>query len=156
MTPPGAAPSDEVRTLYQRLLDAWNAQDASSYAELFAPTGSIVGFDGSPVDGRAAVETHLRGIFGHHRTASYVGIVREVRPLGDGAALLRAVAGMIPPGKTDINPATNAVQSLVAVRDGGRWSVALFHNTPAAFHGRPEAVEALAAELRAELSAPKR
>ena len=147
---------DEVRTLYQRLLDAWNAQDASTYAELFAPAGSIVGFDGSPVDGRAAIEAHLRGIFGHHRTASYVGIVREVRPLGDGAVLLRAVAGMIPPGKTDINPATNAVQSLVAVRDGGRWSVALFHNTPAAFHGRPEAAEALTAELRAELGAAKR
>ena len=151
MTPPGPTPSDEVRTLYQRLLDAWNAQDASAYAGLFAPTGSIVGFDGSPVDGRAAIEEHLRGIFGHHRTASYVGIVREVRPLGDGAMLLRAVAGMIPPGKNDINPATNAVQSLVVVRDGGRWSVALFHNTPAAFHGRPEAVEALTQELRREV-----
>jgi uncharacterized protein (TIGR02246 family) len=146
---------DEVRTLYQRLLDAWNVQDASSYGELFARTGSIVGFDGSPVDGRAAIEAHLRGIFAHHRTASYVGIVREVRSLGAGAALLRAVAGMIPPGKSDINPATNAVQSLVAVRDDARWSVALFHNTPAAFHGRPEAVEALTAELRGAMRATK-
>ena len=148
MPPATPDPTAEIRALYQRLLDAWNAQDASAYAGLFAPTGSIVGFDGSPVDGRAAIEEHLRGIFGHHRTASYVGIVREVRTLGDGAALLRAVAGMIPPGKNDINPATNAVQSLVAVRAGARWSVALFHNTPAAFHGRPEAAERLTVELR--------
>jgi uncharacterized protein (TIGR02246 family) len=151
MTPSGPDPSDEVRTLYQRLLDAWNRQDASAYAELFAPTGSIVGFDGSPVNGRAAIEAHLRGVFAHHRTASYVSVVREVRPLGADAALLRAAAGMVPPGKDDINPAVNAVQSLVAVRDAARWSIALFHNTPAAFHGRPEAAEALTAELRGAL-----
>lgn len=59
--------------------------------------------------------------------------------------------GMVPPGKVDINPNLNALQSLTAVRSDHGWRVAHFHNTPAAFHGRPEAVEALSAVLRAQL-----
>ncbi|MGH2514102.1 MAG: SgcJ/EcaC family oxidoreductase, partial [Ktedonobacterales bacterium] len=33
-------------------------------------------------------------------------------------------------------------------RRGGGWYVALFQNTPAQFHGRPEVSAALTAELR--------
>jgi hypothetical protein len=40
------------------------------------------------------------------------------------------------------------VQTLVAVRQGDAWRIASFQNTPAAFHGRPEAVEELTRELR--------
>ena len=46
------------------------------------------------------------------------------------------------------NPALNAMQSLVAVKRANQWKVALFQNTPAAFHGRPEAVVQLTEELR--------
>jgi hypothetical protein len=44
-------------------------------------------------------------IFAHHATAAYVAKVRSVRVLGEGVALLRAVAGMVPPGGSAINPA---------------------------------------------------
>jgi uncharacterized protein (TIGR02246 family) len=94
----------------------------------------------------------LRQVFADHMTASYVGKVREVRFLQEDTAILRAVVGMVPHGQSDINPAVNAIQSLVAVKRLGQWKVALFHNTPAAFHGRPEAVEQLTAELRELLS----
>lgn len=143
---------EEVRALHAGLLAHWDARDASSYADLFAEDGSLVGFDGSIVDGREAIAAHIAEVFATHPTASYVAIVREVRPLGDVAALLRAVAGLVPPGQQDINPAVNAVQSLVAVRREAGWRAALFQNTPAAFHGRPDLAEALTAELRAELT----
>ena len=78
--------------------------------------------------------------------------MREVRSLGSGVALLRAVAGMVPPGQTRVNPAVNAVQSLVATREGQGWRIQLFHNTPAAFHGRPDAVAALTDELQGGVS----
>jgi hypothetical protein len=58
---------------------------------------------------------------------------------------------MVPPGGSDINPAVNSIQSLVAVRDAERWRVVLLQTTPAAFHGRPDLAEALTAELRALL-----
>jgi hypothetical protein len=47
--------------------------------------------------------------------------------------------------------AVNAVQTLVAVRRDGAWQVAVYQNTPAAFHGRPELSQSLTEELRAEL-----
>jgi hypothetical protein len=62
--------------------------------------------------------------------------------------LLRAIVGMVPPGKSELNPATNAVQSLIAVREDGVWRIALFQNTPAQYHGRPELAESHTAEMR--------
>ena len=138
----------QVHELYRGLLDAWNKRDAQVFGAFYAEDGNQIGFDGSQMNGRAEIETHLRQIFADHMTATYVGKVREIRFLNDETALLRSVVGMIPHGQTDINPATNAIQSLVAVKRGGQWRVALFHNTPAAFHGRPEAAAELTEELR--------
>jgi uncharacterized protein (TIGR02246 family) len=146
---------EDVRKLYEALLEAWNRRDATGMAALYRATGSQVGFDGSIANGADEIEAHLTPIFANHPTAKFVAKVREVREIGDGAALLRAVAGMVPPGKDDINPETNAVQTLVASRDGaGRWRVELFQNTPAAFHGRHDEREKLTTELRTVLAAP--
>ena len=65
--------------LYESLRNAWNQQDG---------------------DGMA-------GAFADHETASFVWKVRSARALGSGVALLRAVAGMVPPGQSDINPDVN-------------------------------------------------
>ena len=70
-----------------------------------------------------------------------------MRFLSTDIALLRAVVGMVPPGQNDINPVVNAIQSLVAVKDKDIWRIALFQNTPAQFHGRPELAEELTKEL---------
>ena len=138
----------EISALYQQLLDAWNKRDARAFAALFAENGSSVGFDGSQMNGRAEIETHVRAVFVDHQTAVYIGKVREVRVLTPDVALLRAVVGMVPPGQVDINPAANAIQSLVAAQHDGTWRIALFQNTPAQFHGRPEVAQQLTEELR--------
>jgi uncharacterized protein (TIGR02246 family) len=137
----------EVSSLYHRVIASWNARDAGAFAASFALDGSMIGFDGTAIDGRAALESHLRAIFDHHRTPHYVTIVREVRRIGPRAALLRAAAGMRTDGSEQLNPALHTIQSLVAVAAGGQWLAALFQSTPAALHGRPEAVSALTAEL---------
>jgi hypothetical protein len=62
--------------------------------------------------------------------------------------LLRATVGMVMPGQTELNPALNAIQSLVAARRDGHWRIELFQNTPAAFHGNPDAMKKLTDELR--------
>jgi uncharacterized protein (TIGR02246 family) len=141
----------ETRELYRRLLEAWDKRNARDFALLFAPDGNIVGFDGTQVFGQAQVGAHLSEIFSHHQTARYVAIVREVRALSDGATILSAVAGMVPPDKDDIDPNVNAVQTLAAVKTGGAWKVALFQNTPAALHGKQEAAKQLTEELRGAL-----
>ena len=138
----------QIRQLYRNLLEAWNQQDAAAMAACYTPDGSQVGFDGSQINTPQEIQAHLAGIFAHHQTAAFVPIVREVRQIAEGAWLLRAVAGMVPPGGDDINPDSMAVQSLVAVRQDGEWRVALFHNTPAAWHGREVDRQQLLAEIR--------
>src|SRR6266540_521078 len=137
-----------IRTLYHQLLSAWNAHDADEFAGLFAEDGNVVGFDGSPLNGRAEVRSELQRIFKDHLTSRYVAKVREVRFLNPEVALLRAVSGMVPPGKTELNPAVNAIQTLIAVRVGGQWYIALFQITPAQFHGRQEESDKLTEELK--------
>src|SRR5829696_3480882 len=108
---------------------------AVEFASLFLPDGSTVGFDGTQVDGQTAIQRSLAEIFADHEPANYVGIVREVRFLVDDVGLLRAVAGMVAKGETELNE-NLAIQSLVAVRRDGAWKIGLWQNTPAALHGR--------------------
>jgi len=137
-----------VQALYQYLLESWNTRNPTGFAALFIPVGNVIGFDGSMMNGRADIEASLRQIFADHQTAAYVGKVREVRFLAPNVAILRAIAGMVPPGQTDLNPSVNTIRTLVAERQQDSWSIVLYQNTPAQFHGRPDLVEQMTDELR--------
>jgi uncharacterized protein (TIGR02246 family) len=139
--------AEAVASLYGRLIDGWNAHDAGAMAAAIAPDGLVIGFDGSQMSGRDDVAAEISRIFADHATATYVTKVRSVQPLGADAGLLHAVAGMVPPGSSEIMPERNSIQTVVAGRDDDAWSVALFQTTPARFDGRPELMEALTAEL---------
>jgi uncharacterized protein (TIGR02246 family) len=145
----------EVRDLYKDLLNAWNNNSASRFAELFAPDGNTIGFDGSQMNGQKQIEEELNKIFSNHKVSTYVNIVKEVRSLSPSVYLLRAVAGMIPPGKSEINPKVNAIQTLVAEKLSGYFLIVLFQNTPAAFHERPDLAKQLTDELQKVLDEQK-
>ncbi|MCZ8513272.1 SgcJ/EcaC family oxidoreductase [Paenibacillus filicis] len=144
--------SDEVQALYRRLLKAWNDQDARAMADQFTEDGESIGFDGSQSIGREEIYSHLKPIFEDHPTARFVSIVKNVRHLGTGVVMLRAIAGMVPRGQSDLQPKLNTQHTVVAVQGEGRWRIQLFQNTPAQFHGRPELVEQMTEELRERLS----
>src|SRR6185295_11670601 len=108
-----------IRSLYAGLIDGWNRGDAAAMTGGFADEVRMIGFDGTRISGRETARAFLAGIFANHQVASFVTLIREVRELAPGVALLTAEVGMVPPGQSAINPKTNAVQSLVAVhRDG--------------------------------------
>ena len=138
----------EALRQYENLLRAWNARNPHAFAAAFTADGSAVGFDGSQMNGRDEILSALRVVFDSHPTASYVAKIREVRILPGDSVLVRAVAGMAPTGMPDLNPAVNAVQTIVAVREGDAMRIALLQNTPAAYHGHPE----MSARLTQELS----
>lgn len=154
-TSPLAEPStDELasRSLYRRLLDGWNARDAEAMAAPFAEDCQVIGFDGSQMFGRAEMAATMGAIFADHLTAEYVALVRGVRFLTPDVAILRADAGLLPRGQSDLNPNLNARQTVVAVRRDGVWRIAHFQNTPAQLHGQPDLAAQLTDELRAELA----
>jgi uncharacterized protein (TIGR02246 family) len=142
------ADEDEIRKLYDALIGGWNDHDGATMAEPFADDGVVIGFDGSIHSGKSTIATEMARIFADHETGRYVMKVRRVRPLGAEAAVLQAISGLVPPGQTHVNAATNSHQTLVAERRGGRWQIVLFQNTPAQFHGRPHLVDDMTRELQ--------
>jgi uncharacterized protein (TIGR02246 family) len=138
----------EVRALYQQLIDGWNTRNADAMAAPFTEDGEVIGFDGSEMTGRQEITTTLQKIFAGHPVPPFVSKVKGVRFLGTDTAILRAIVGMVPPGKTDLDPTLNAHQTVVAEKRDGKWGVALFQNTPAQFHGRPELVQKMTEELK--------
>ncbi|MGY1709745.1 SgcJ/EcaC family oxidoreductase [Geodermatophilus sp. SYSU D00758] len=149
-----AHPHDaQIRALYASFLDGWNRRSGAAVAAGFADDGDIVGFDGTHHRGRLAIAADLRQVFASHPTQTYVGIVRSVRPIAPGVAVLMAHAGMIPPGGNDLDERLHVVHTLVAVDEGnGRWRISLLQATPARFLQHPEAREALTQELRGLLA----
>jgi uncharacterized protein (TIGR02246 family) len=140
-----------VRDLYRRVLDGWNGRDGAAFAAPFAADGDTIGFDGSRHAGRDDIAATIGSIFADHQTGKYVGKVRRVRFIAPSVAILDAIAGIIPPGQSELKPDLNAIQTMVIAKTEEGWRIALYQNTPAQYHGRPELAEALTEELRALL-----
>jgi len=145
-------PEAAARDLYEKLLVAWNEQDAEGFAAPFGDDGAMIGFDGSQAAGRQDVFGHLSPVFRDHPTGRYVAQVTGTRDLGDDLVLLRAMVGMLPPGQSALNPAVNALQTLVAQRHDDGWRIVLLQTTPAQYHGRPELVEQHTATLEPQVA----
>ena len=139
----------QIRALYARFLAGWNQRSGVTVSSVFADDGEIIDLDGTLRSGRLSIAADMRRMFAEHATPTFVGLVRSVRRLTEGVAVLHAVAGMVPPGGGALDPALLTVHSLVAVEDGGRWKIALLQSTPARYGGRADALAALTAELEA-------
>lgn len=146
-----ASDEERIRALYSDLLRAWNRRDAEGFAACLTEDATIVGFDGTIVETRPAVARHLGAIFANHETPIYVQIVQRVRFLSADVALVRGAAGMPSLLTGQINPTLNSVQTLLVVRRDDAWRIALFQNTPAQFHGRPDLVASMTEELQRQL-----
>jgi len=142
---------ETIKKVYKQLTYSWNERNAQGMASLFTESGESIGFDGSISKGPEEIVTHLEPIFRDHPTAPFVAKIKEIKFIGDKAAILRAIAGMIPPGESDIKPEVNTHHTLALECIEGEWKIELFQNTPAQFHGRPELVEQMTDELREQL-----
>jgi uncharacterized protein (TIGR02246 family) len=136
-----------VHALYRELLRSWNRRDARGFAALFSEAGRYIGVDGNETSGRFAIELGVAQSFEGCPARPYIGLVREVRLLAEGVALIAAAAGMYPPGSFRVDPSVNALQTVLAVREHGRWRAMLYQNTPALFRGRPDLAQQLTIDL---------
>ena len=149
-----SATDDEaaIRSLYQQLMDGWNAASGYAFAAPFEEDGDLVGFDGTHIKGRqeiASFHQHLFDMF--LKGSQLIGKVRSVRFLTSNVAVMHAVGGTVMAEQSDLEPERNSVLTLVAVKRNGKWSLAAFQNTRATYMGRPEESQKLTEELRALL-----
>jgi uncharacterized protein (TIGR02246 family) len=139
----------EILSLYQGLLAAWNMRDAEGFAATFDDDGEAIGFDGTEMRGRARIADELGRAFRQHPTGRYVAHVRSVELIHPAVGVLRAVAAVVRPGGTEIEPLTESVVRMIAIRRSNGWRVSLLDNTPIQLHDDRQGQARIAAELRA-------
>ena len=117
--------------------DAWNAHDGKAFATPFAADADYVVVNGTYIKGRDAIEQGHTQIFTtfykESRNAATFKGVRFLRPDVAVAHVewnLEFKAG----GETRKSRALN---TMVFTKEGDRWSIAAFHNTPVQQQGGP-------------------
>jgi uncharacterized protein (TIGR02246 family) len=125
-----AADEREIRGLHRRVLDAWDAGDGEAFAAPFADDAVFVGFDGSVMRGREQIASVHQELFDRWLKGSRLVEERtEVRFVAPEVAIVSAIGGTVMRGKTEPAPERDSIQTLVAVREEGRWSFTSFQNT---------------------------
>lgn len=138
-----------IAALYQQIMDGWNIGSGAAFAAPFAEDADFVAFDGTYMRGRQAIAEMHQYLFDQFlKGTRLIGKVRNIRFLSPTIALMHTVGGTVMAGQTDLEPERNSVQTLVAVKEGGEWRLAAFHNCRAQFMGRPEEAQKLTEELR--------
>jgi uncharacterized protein (TIGR02246 family) len=132
-----ATEAQQVRALYVKTMEGWNAGSGHAFAAPFAEESEFVAFDGTRLHGRADIarfhdplfKTHLRG-------TQLVGDVTDILFLGGDVAVLHATGGTVMRGKSAPAPERNSIQTLGAVRRSNIWQLVAFQNTRAHPIGR--------------------
>ncbi|HEV2707479.1 MAG TPA: SgcJ/EcaC family oxidoreductase [Pyrinomonadaceae bacterium] len=119
-----------IRAIVQSVQDAWNTHDGKAFAAPFTADADYVVVNGLYIKGRDAIEKgHMQifsTIYKDSRNAATVKSVRFIRP--DVAVahiewnLEYNVGGEARKG--------HAINTMVMTKEGGKWSIAAFQNTP--------------------------
>ncbi len=136
--PSQTSSSDEaaIRQVVQQLQDGWAAKDGKAFAAPFTPDADYVVVDGARAVGREAIEKGHTGIFSTFlKDSSNVATVKSIRFLRPDVAVVHAVWDLEvrANGKTEKR---RAMSTMVMTKDGGKWSIAAFQNTPIQEQGR--------------------
>lgn len=124
-----AADDQEIRRLYDRLLDAWTRGDALAYGDTFTPDVDYVPFDGSRSVGRqAVVDNHDRLFRGVLSGSALVGEVETIRYVHPDVAVVHTFGSVLMPWRSTLPDRRLSRQTLVAVRTSEGWRFTAFQN----------------------------
>ena len=127
---------DAIRQVVQQIQDGWNAHDGKAFAAPFAADADYVVVNGMKIKGREAIEKGHTAIFTTiYKDSHNIGTVKSIRFLRPDVAVVHVewnlefrVGGETRKG--------HAVNTMVMTKDGGKWSIAAFQNTPIQAEGR--------------------
>ena len=130
--------SDEeaIRQVVKQVQDGWNAHDGKAFAAPFTTDADYVVVNGMQIKGRDEIEKGHTMIFTTiYKESHNVATVKSVRFLRPDVAVahvewnLEFKAG----GETRKG---HAISTMVMTKEGGKWSIAAFQNTPVQPQGR--------------------
>lgn len=127
----GASTEDDkaLRTIVQTLEDGWNAGDSAKFASPFAADADYVIVNGQHIRTRAVIDFGHKQIFGTiYKGSKNKHTIKQIRLLKPDVAIVHVEWNLVYGEKLE-NKA-RAMNSIVAIKEGGKWEIAAFHNTP--------------------------
>lgn len=119
-----------VRQAVQQLENGWNTRDGKAFAAPFAADADYVVVNGMYVKGREAIEKGHQQIFDTvFKDSTNKATVKGVRFVRADVAVVHVEWNLAvrSDGKED---KARALNTLLMTKDGDKWSIAAFHNTP--------------------------
>jgi uncharacterized protein (TIGR02246 family) len=125
-----------LRQIVQQLQDAWNAHDGKAFAAPFATDADYVVVNGMKFKGREDIEKGHTQIFSTvYKDSHNVGTVKSVRFLRPDVAVVH-VEWNLEFSMGGEKRKAQAMNTMTMTKDGGKWSIAAFQNTPVQSQGR--------------------
>ncbi|HKX14918.1 MAG TPA: SgcJ/EcaC family oxidoreductase [Propionibacteriaceae bacterium] len=127
----GVRPTDdqELKTLFQRLCQAWTDGNAAAYGACFTADCDYVSFDGTRARGREqVVEPHDKLFRGVLFGTALVGDVESIRYIADDVALLHGNGSVLVAWRSQLPKRRLTLNTMVAVRGPEGWRFTAIHN----------------------------
>lgn len=117
-----------IRQIVQQIQDGWNAHDGKAFAAPFAADADYVVVSGMKIKGREVIEKGHVSIFTTiYKESHNVATIKGIRFLRPDVAVVHVEWNLeVRPG----GEKARAMNSMVLTKDGGKWSIVAFHNTP--------------------------
>jgi uncharacterized protein (TIGR02246 family) len=125
---PSSADEAAIRDLFHKLLDDRGRGDGEAYGSRFTEDADYIGFDGSHNRGQEAISSSHQQLFDKFLKDTALR-VRNIKFLSPEITLVPAAGSTVMRDKPRPAPERASIQTFVAVKHGGEWLFAAFHNT---------------------------
>ena len=136
-TPPNSSTDEAaLRQVVQQVQDGWNAHDGKAFAAPFTSDADYVVVNGARTKGREEIERGHTVLFTtFYKDSHNVATVKSIRFLRPDVAVIHVEWNL----EFKVNGETrkgHAMNTMVMTKEGGKWSIAVFQNTPIQTQGR--------------------
>jgi uncharacterized protein (TIGR02246 family) len=126
-----ASDEEQIRALYQALLEAWTSGDGNCYAALFSDETEYIVASGQVERGRAEIAAGHQQIFDTWaKNTRLFGQIQSIRPLSLDLFLVIATGAVLMLGQTDPTENERTMYSLIAKKLESSWQFVAYQNTP--------------------------
>lgn len=126
-----AEDAEAVKQVPQRVMAAWERNDADAFAEIFTEDGTLVLPGDIHLKSREEIRAFLTKAYaGPYKGTRVTGTPIGVKHLGSDITLLTTQGGVMAPGETEVSPERAIRASWLLVKQGREWLITAYQNTP--------------------------
>jgi uncharacterized protein (TIGR02246 family) len=128
ITEPNAEDRAAITAVPARMVAAWAAHDAETFADLFTEDGTLL-LPGVYQRGRSAIQGFMASAYaGPYRGTTVTGQPIEIKPLAPGVVAVITEGGVIAAGQAGLSPSDAIRATWTLVQRDGRWLLAIYQN----------------------------